>query len=276
MLLAAAQSRMAVPRAPLWLKKATRPGRRDDVREGRVEVHGRADVAEAVGADDAHAVALGDGLDLVLEALALLADLLEPGADDDGAGHAGLAALAHGLRHVLGRHGDDGEVDLARHLADARVGLDALHRLGRDVHRVDDPLVLGADQVAQEDVADRPLLVAGADDGDALGVEQLVEIACAHLSSSRLSWLLWSRRLAASTTDRLLATRGVILSATAAPRRGVARHAWCPAQDSMHDFNLSGPLGSPSDRLAPARGTGFRPYGQGKTRRTALRPGEAA
>ena len=46
-------------------------GRRDHVREGHVEVDRRADVAQAVGADDAHAVGLGDADDLLLELLAL-------------------------------------------------------------------------------------------------------------------------------------------------------------------------------------------------------------
>ena len=155
-------------------------GRRDDVCEGDVEVQAGADVAEAVGPDDAHAVALGDGADLFLELLAGVADLLEAGRDDDGAGHAGLAALAHRLGHRLRRHGDDRQVDLAGYLADRGVGLDALHRLRRYVDRVDDAVVLRADEVAQEDVADRPLLVGGADDGDAPRVEQLVEVACAH------------------------------------------------------------------------------------------------
>ena len=82
--------------------------------------------------------------------------------------------------HGLGRHGDDGEVDLARHLADGRVGLDALDRRRGAVDRVDDARRIGADEVAQQDVADRALLVGGADDGDALGVEQLVEVVCAH------------------------------------------------------------------------------------------------
>ena len=48
------------------------------------------------------------------------------------------------------------------------------------LHREDDAVVLGADEVAQQDVADRALLVGGADDGDAPGVEHFVEVERAH------------------------------------------------------------------------------------------------
>src|SRR5665648_83804 len=155
-------------------------GGRDHVGEGHVEVHAGADVTQAVGADHAHAVALGDSVDVFLELLAGAADLLEAGGHDDGAGHARLAALAHRLGDGLGRHGDDRQVDLVGDLADGGVRLDALHRLRRHVDRVDDAVVLRADEVAQEDVADRPLLVGGADDGDAPGAEQFVEVTYAH------------------------------------------------------------------------------------------------
>ena len=55
--------------------------------------------------------------------------------------------------HGLGRYGDHGQVDLARDLADGGVGLDALDRLGGHVDGVHDAVVLGADEVAQQDVA---------------------------------------------------------------------------------------------------------------------------
>ena len=72
--------------------------RRCDVGEGHVEVAGGPGVAEAVGADDAQAVGLGDGPHLLLELAALGADLAEARADDDGAGDSGLTALADRCR----------------------------------------------------------------------------------------------------------------------------------------------------------------------------------
>jgi len=165
-------------------------GRRDDVGEGDVEIERRADVAEAVGADDAQAVRVGDREHFVFELLARRADLLEPGRDDDGAGDSGLAALTHDRGHGLGGHGDHGEIDLARHLGDRRVSLDALDGRCRHVDGVHDAVVFGADQVAQQDVADGALLVGGADDGDRLRLEQLVKIVCAHVPSRPESRLL--------------------------------------------------------------------------------------
>ena len=150
------------------------------MREGDVEVERWPDVAQTVGTDDAQAVRLGDADDLLLQPPALGADLLEARRHDNGPRHAGLAALTDHVRHALGRHGDDSQVDLAWHLADGRIGLDALDRRSGGIDGIHDTVVFGADEVAQQDVADRPLFVGGADDGDALGVEQFVQVCCAH------------------------------------------------------------------------------------------------
>ena len=158
------------------------PRRRDHVGEGRVEAARRADVAEAVGAEHAHAVGLGDGAHFLLELLAGFAGLSEAGTHDHGAADPRLAAVAHGVRHGFGRDRDDRQIDFAGHLSDRRVGVDALDRLRRYADRIDGALVVCPDQVVQQDVADRALAVGGADHGDALGVEQPLQVACSHAS----------------------------------------------------------------------------------------------
>ena len=131
--------------------------------------------AQAVGADDADAVAAGCLEDLALELDALGPDLLEPGADDDHALDAGLAALLDEAGGGLGRGHDDGEVDRLPDRADRRVGLDAQDRGPGGVHRVDRAAERRRQQVPQDGAADRPLLLRGADDGDRAGMEDRIE-----------------------------------------------------------------------------------------------------
>ncbi len=187
-----------MPSAPDWLMNATRPASGTTCAKVALRLRPGRTKPRQLGPTrrTPYDSAMAD--DLVLELLAGGADLLEAGRDDDGAAYAGLAALAHDVGHDLGGHGDDGEVDLARDLRDRRVGLDALHRQSRAVDGVDDAVVFGADQVAQQDVADRALRVRGADDGDALGIEELVQVPCAHVSSPRASL----QHLARSTINK--------------------------------------------------------------------------
>ena len=153
---------------------------RHDVSERGVEIAAWPQEAEAVRPQQADAVGPGDAHHLIFELLAGRADLLEPGRHDDRAAHAGLAALAHDVRHRLRGHGDHRQVDGARHLSDRLVGLDPMDRGRRPVHGVHNACVLGVDDVAQQRVADRALRVRGSDDGDGLWVEHPVERANLH------------------------------------------------------------------------------------------------
>ena len=87
-----AQSRIDVQMAPLWLSRATLPGRAIVGGEAGVEVARRVDDAQAVGADDAH-LAAGDVADLLFERPALGAEFGEAGRDDDRRRHAALDAV---------------------------------------------------------------------------------------------------------------------------------------------------------------------------------------
>ena len=81
------QSSTAVHSAPLWLMKATLPGRATVCAKvafsPRIGIHH----AQAVRADEPHLAA--NGLrDLPLQLLAVLAEFLEAGGDDDAGGNA--------------------------------------------------------------------------------------------------------------------------------------------------------------------------------------------
>ena len=137
----------------------------------RVGDHARRGVEEpdAVGADDARAALAADAPDLALELLALRAELAEAGGEHHGpldlVGHA----LLDEVEDHAGRREQDGEVDLVRHGADARVGLDAEDLLALGVDRVD-PAAAGVPQALEEEAPEAALLVAGADERHRLGV----------------------------------------------------------------------------------------------------------
>jgi hypothetical protein len=93
------QSSTAVHSAPLWLMKATLPGRatlRAKVAfSPRIGIHH----AQAVGADEPH-LAADDLRDLPLQLLAMLAKLLEAGRNDNRRRNADLHRLGNDVRHV--------------------------------------------------------------------------------------------------------------------------------------------------------------------------------
>ena len=64
-----------------------------------------------------------------------------------------------------------------RQARDVLVRLNALDRLAFGIDRIDHAAEARADQVAQHGVADAGGRVAGPDDGDAVGIEDLVEVA---------------------------------------------------------------------------------------------------
>ena len=132
------QSRMAVHRAPLWLKKPTLPGApcpRRTWRSGPSADHH----AQAVRADNADARLLRFGQQIALELFAALAGFLETRRDDDRRLHTDLAALAdHAGDRLRGRH-DHGQIDLRGNVLHRRIGLDAEHAGALRVDREDRP-----------------------------------------------------------------------------------------------------------------------------------------
>ena len=141
--------------------------------EAGVELPGRPDHAQAVGADDAQARALEGAADLLLDQAALLAQLAAAGGDDDHPAGAGAHALADHLRRHGDGHGDDGQVGERRRIGDGAVGLESVHLFQVGVHRQNGAVVTAVDEVLDKGVTDGIRLVAGADDGDAFRVEEL-------------------------------------------------------------------------------------------------------
>src|SRR5439155_6778301 len=125
--------------------------------EGGVEAYvgGGVGHAEAVGADDAHAVPAG-----LADQLAFGGDtgggtrLGEAAGDDDEPAHAGGGAVGHDGRYRRRGHGDDGQVDGGGDVAQETVRGDALHRAGTRVDGVDVAGVPGGPQVAEQRLAD--------------------------------------------------------------------------------------------------------------------------
>ena len=127
-------------------------------------------VVEAVDvrAHEAHVVLARHGDDLVLQGV--LADLREPGGDEDGPGDALLAALGKRPSDQRRRDAEDGDVDVAGNVDDARVALAVENdvRLGMD--GVERALVAAVDEVLHHRVADLALAGGGADDRHGVGL----------------------------------------------------------------------------------------------------------
>ena len=141
--------------------------------EAGVELPGRADHAQAVGADDAQAGALEGAADLLLDQAALLAQLAAAGGDDDHPAGAGAHALAHHLGRGGDGHGDDGQVGERRRVGDGAEGFEAVYLFEVGVHRQDGAVIAAVDEVLDKGMTDGIRLVAGADHGDAFRVEEL-------------------------------------------------------------------------------------------------------
>ncbi len=130
--------------------------------EGGVEAQLRVGVgdAEAVGADEAHAVRAAGG-----EQGPRLVGVQARGDDEDGA-YAGLAALLGGAGDRGGGYGEDREVGGLGQGADRGVARHGEDRARGGVHREQAARVAARVQLMQDRPADRARLASGADDGD--------------------------------------------------------------------------------------------------------------
>jgi hypothetical protein len=122
---------------------------------------------------------------LVLQRAPLAADLAEPRRQDDDAANAGVTALGDDVGDARRRGADHRQIGCARQLPHGGVGMDPLDRLALEIHRVYDAGESRTHQVGDRPIADLARGVAGADDGDALGTEDPVEVADAHRRDSR-------------------------------------------------------------------------------------------
>ena len=149
--------------------------------ETGVQVGARHDEPQAVGAEDPHALELPLLLaDHVFEFSAFRADLAEAGRDDHQPAGSRLAALPHDGRHGGGRRADHGQVGDVRQAGDVLVGLDALNGLPLGIDRIHHAAKTGTDQIPQDGIADARRCIAGANDGHAMRLENLVQIPNAH------------------------------------------------------------------------------------------------
>ncbi len=99
----------------------------------------------------------------------------EAHGDDEQRAHAGGGTVAGDLDDVFRRHDDDRELDRSRNVADRVVRRKRLDDIGLRVDRVDDPLELRAEEVAQHLGADGSPPTGGADDGDRLGLQEALD-----------------------------------------------------------------------------------------------------
>ncbi len=147
-----------------------------DLGERGVEAQFRADDAQAVGAEDAHVVGTGDLEHLALQRGTDVAGLGEAGGNDDDVAHAAAAALFDQLRNRLRAGGDDRHFDPGADFLDRLVGLLALDGVVLGVDGVQAALVTRAEDVLEDDVADRVLTVGSADYGNRFRFEKPSEI----------------------------------------------------------------------------------------------------
>ena len=141
---------------------------RHGVREGRVQAAHRIHHAQTVRTDQAH-LAANDLGDLALQLLAMLAEFLEAGGDDDARGNPQLHRLSDEVGHGVGRRGHHYQIHFVRQLAHVGIGLDSQHVGALGVHRKHGAAEGAAQQVPQHRAAHAARALGGADHGDALG-----------------------------------------------------------------------------------------------------------
>ena len=133
------------------------------------------------GPENPHAVELPLLLaDELFELPAFRADLAEPGRDDHHPPRARLSALPHQRGHGGGGRADHGQVGGVRQARDVLVRLDPLNGLALRVDRIDHAPKARADQIPQHRVSDARRRIAGANDGNAMGLKNLVQVPNTH------------------------------------------------------------------------------------------------
>ena len=143
--------------------------------ERAVHLVGTAGQADAVRADEAHAVMARRRDQVLFELDAFAADFTEAGRKDHGVPDAFFSASVHQGGHELCRRRDEGQVDLVGHVADLGITGFAHHLLvfGIDGNELAGETAL--DQVRENDRTNRVCTFAGAEYGDGFGIEESVE-----------------------------------------------------------------------------------------------------
>ena len=160
--------------APLWLMKATLPGRAMLWANVAFRPVIGFITPRQFGPITPHLSANEVG-NLTLQILAVLAKFLEARRDDNGSGDAQAHRLANDIGNGIRRGADDYEVNLVREISEFRVCLDAenIRPLGIDgEHRTAERM---AQQVPQDRASYAARALGGADNRYALGREYRIQ-----------------------------------------------------------------------------------------------------
>ena len=191
---------------------------------------------EAVGPDHAHAVATGERHQLPLPLCALSAGIGEARRDHDQSLHALHRALLHHPTHVLGRHGDDRQVDLTGQVEHRWPGADARHVGGLGVHRVHRADEAPAHQMTEHRVPDGAGHAGCSDDGDGVRAQQPLHRPCfGHLGP-----LLDGGQRLGGGVDRQLDLDDALLEPAGGAEAGLGEHPEHLAVLGQHRRSESG------------------------------------
>ena len=140
--------------------------------EGRVErtVGAEGDDALRVRPDQPHAVRATERQEVA--AGGRLAASGQPRRHHHGRAHARGAGVGHHVRHLVGRHDHDDEVDGVRHRGDRGVRRHAVHRVGLGVHDAEPAGVPARPDRVEDGPAQPAAVTTYADHGDARGRQQ--------------------------------------------------------------------------------------------------------
>ncbi len=143
--------------------------------EGGAQVFRRVVEAVDVRTHEADVVLAGDFDDFPLSFD--IARLGEAGRNQHGTGDLLLAHFDECLGDELGGDGEDRDIDPARHVLDALVGLAPHDLVSLGVDRVDRALIAAVDEVFHHRIADLAVFRRGADHGDRIRLHDAVHLA---------------------------------------------------------------------------------------------------
>src|SRR5579885_2731209 len=178
----AAQSSMAVTRAPDWLTSAISPAGGERC-EKLASSPIRGTMMPRQWSDEAQQVRLCRLETLLLQGASVFAELAETAGNDDGAAGAQRAELGNQGRHGLRRRRNDREIGRPRQAADARIDREAVDGPVARVHQHQLAAETGSPQVAEDQRADRTGPRRGADQSGRTRGEDLAEVADRHCRS---------------------------------------------------------------------------------------------
>ena len=132
--------------------------------------------AQAVRAEQAHAVLAAKGRNALVVDFPLLAFFQKARRDDQYPRNSSLPARFDHIGDAVGRDDDDGQVHFFRYPVDVGIGWAALHGVAVQVHREELSVEPALQQICKKRVADPVFAVGGPDDGDRRRVEDFFQL----------------------------------------------------------------------------------------------------